>query len=82
MFLWVILKMCIYENYNHNSSLCKTHHKLFMAKICQLITLYEDLKLKNGRGNLERLIVFTSLDYRHLFIKRLYIANRYSIVGY
>ena len=32
-------------------------------RICQLITPLKNLKLKDNRGNLERLIVFTLLDY-------------------
>ena len=32
----------------------------------------EDLKFKNGRGNIERLIVFTSFDYIYQFMETLH----------
>ena len=36
------------------------------------------MELKDGRGNLERLMTFTLLDYEHLFIGRLYIVDSRS----
>ena len=38
-------------------------------------TQYNDMQLKDNRGSLERLIVFSLFDYKHKFMVRLNIID-------
>ena len=58
---------------------------LFLVKTPYLVSLtihplynQEDLILKDSRGNIERLIASTFLDYEHRFIKHLHIIDNKS----
>ena len=51
--------------------------KCEVSKVCQVWVSLRELKSEYSRGNLERLVVFTLLDYKHQFMESLYV-----IVGY
>ena len=51
--------------------------KCEVSKVCQVWVSLRELKSEYSRGNLERLVVFTLLDYKHQFMESLHV-----IVGY
>lgn len=48
------------------------------TRVCQLIIKYEDMRLKDSRDNLKRLIAFISLNYRHWFMVSLHTVDSRS----